>query len=193
MVIGVTGKYCSGKNIITRLIAARNFTEIDVDTIGHEVLSQKSREVIASFGQKITDADGSINRRKLGRIVFADKKKRQALERLLHPEMTELIKQQILLYKNAVINAALLFPMKLDSLCDAVIIVRSPLIQRIFRAKKRDRLDFCEIIKRFLSQLKILSNKTTGNVDIYNVDNRFDEIACAVQLENIMKNLSSDF
>ena len=123
---------------------------------------------------------------------FSSRNKRQILEKILHPEMINQIQSIIPLHENIVINAALLFPMGLWKLCDAVIVVHASLFQQITRAKKRNGLSIIQILKRIFSQIKILANKNKKKVDIYRVDNRSDEIAAAAHIERILQKLFSE-
>ena len=122
MVIGVTGKYCSGKNVVSGILRKQGFTEIDVDKIGHQVLAAEKKAVTDTLGRRILDRAGKIDRKKLADIVFKSKKNRIKLEAILHPLMKKRIQTIIKNNNNNfVINAALLFQMQLDRLCDFII------------------------------------------------------------------------
>ncbi|RPJ05298.1 MAG: dephospho-CoA kinase [Spirochaetaceae bacterium] len=175
MVIGVTGKYCSGKNFITSILEAREFAIADVDTIGHEVLDEKREETAKLFGIDVLLPNGHINRKMLGEIVFANRAKLKQLEDLLHPAMKERVASFVKKHANSAINAALLYTMGLDMLCDAVITVQAPLLQRIFRGMKRDHLSLFQVIRRILAQRKIQVKNTEGEADRYIISNSGDE------------------
>jgi dephospho-CoA kinase len=70
-----------------------------------------------------------------------------------------------------VINAAVLFRMGLQPLCDVVICVRAPLTKRIQRARRRDRGGLVRVMRRILAQRGICSKLNANGVDIYYVDN----------------------
>jgi dephospho-CoA kinase len=176
MVIGVSGRYCSGKNYLSSLLAEKGWKVVDVDEYAHKALQHKSNEVISHFGQKICNSDGSINRRKLGEIVFASSAKMQLLEEIIHPLMYEWTKQFCSVNRNenhgkVAINAAVLYKMKLYQLCDAVFWVTAPFWIRMKRAMRRDSLSFFQALKRLLFQRKLKSKHLSKFVDIYTIRN----------------------
>jgi dephospho-CoA kinase len=190
MVIGLTGKYCSGKNFVTKHLETKGFFPIDVDIIGHQVLAQKKDQIIKAFkNDSICTVSGEISRKKLGKIVFSNKKKLLVLESILHPAMISIVKDLVQKHPDAVINAALLYKMNLHLLCNAIIYVSAPLFVRIQRAKKRDNLNLWDIWKIISKQLKIGPKKNENSVDIYKVDNQNDKIAVATQIEVILQQI----
>ncbi len=166
MVLGITGKYCSGKSVLARLFVSCGFEHIDVDLVGHEALEAKREELRAAFGDEILDgAAGRINRKALGRIVFRDRKKRKILEEIVHPWMVQKVAallntEDVQSSKAYVISAALLHKMKLDVLCDVVVLVETHVIIRALRAMKRDGLSLVSMMRRFSSQAHIPTRKT---------------------------------
>ena len=137
MVIGLTGRYCAGKDAVARILGRRGFAVLDVDRIGHEVLEERRDAVAAAFGESVRRADGSIDRRAVGRIVFADPAALALLEGIVHPAMVERVRSlaavETAAGRDAVVNAALLRHMRLDRYCDAVVEVRARAFRRFFR------------------------------------------------------------
>jgi dephospho-CoA kinase len=172
MVVGIAGKYCAGKDTVARLLADRGFTIIDVDRIGHQVLERSKASVVDAFGRGVLDSSGHIDRRELGRIVFRSRKRRRELEALLHPPMVDEAERRIgRIPGNVGLNAALLFPMGLQRLCDAVIWVSAPLLVRLVRARRRDGLSLCAILGRMRAQRGIGPQFHGRDVDTYSVRN----------------------
>ncbi|MDA3940783.1 MAG: dephospho-CoA kinase [Spirochaetia bacterium] len=173
MVLGLTGKYCSGKNMVASFFINRDWYELDVDRLGHNALLLKSEKVIDTFGAFILTADNNIDRKKLGKIVFSSKKKLLLLESIIHPEMIDQCKKEIISnsHKNILINAAILHHMKLNNLCDSVLWVESPLFVRLKRGISRDNLSFLSIIKRIYGQRKLDAKYWVEDVDIHSIQN----------------------
>lgn len=168
MIIGVTGKYCSGKNVVSGILKGFDFIEIDVDKIGHRILESETKRVIRTFGRGIVNQQGKLNRKQLAKIVFKHKKNRLKLEAILHPRMKAQVQSIIKKNnKNFIINAALLFYMQLHLLCDFIIFIQAPFWLRVSRALQRDKLSICAILRRFFSQYQIFSKLKVPNVDIY--------------------------
>lgn len=89
--IVITGNIASGKSSVCEILKNRGFEIIDADSISHEILAKNSTKIAKIFGNFILDENGLVDRKKLGKIVFADKLELKKLESLLHP----LIKDEI--------------------------------------------------------------------------------------------------
>ena len=176
MTIGIAGKYCSGKDSVVRILKKRGFGEINVDRIGYSVLNDLKSEVVNEFGPGIQTADGEIDRRKLGKIVFSDPVKLEQLEKIIHPEMIKRVKvlngRMTGQGNDTAVNAAILFEMGLHRLCHFILFVRSPVWQRFLRARKRDGLSAVDVYRRLTAQKRINPKTNESEVDIYYIDNR---------------------
>lgn len=181
VVAGVAGKCCAGKDEVTHWLLDHGWLEINVDRIGHEALAVKHREIVAAFGQTVV-AGGTIDRRALGRRVFQDPTERARLEAIVHPWMKDRVRERVEAYrrgddaemylaKGVVINAALLFPMELDRLCDIVVLVKAPLWQRFARAKQRDEVTVFRIVQRLWSQRHLDAQALASPADTIIVEN----------------------
>ncbi len=176
MVIGLTGKYCAGKNAVSAVLEATGAAVIDVDKLGHQALAENSSKIVEAFGADIIDTDGSVNRRKLGAVVFSDPSMLAKLESISHPWMVEKTQQLISEYQadgieHVIINAAILLHMKLHVLCSAVIWVNAPLLIRISRALKRDNMGLSAVLKRIWSQRSLKAQPLRKYVDTYTIRN----------------------
>jgi dephospho-CoA kinase len=90
--VGLTGGIASGKSHVLRRLAGLGFVTVDLDTIAHDVMAPGGPAyagVVKAFGSRIVAADGTIDRRALGSIVFADAAERRRLEGLVHPRIRE--------------------------------------------------------------------------------------------------------
>jgi dephospho-CoA kinase len=172
MIIGLTGTYCAGKNHIAAMLEARGFPVLDVDKLGYQVLENEKNAVFAQFGSDLKKTDGSLDRRLLGRRVFGQPEKLAALENIVHPAVNKLTDEWINAQNNrCVINAALLHRSSAFHKLDILILVTAPLLTRLFRARKRDRLPWGEILKRIASQKDFRTQYLSKNAEIYKVEN----------------------
>ncbi len=180
MVLGLSGKCCAGKDEVAAILRVRGWEIIDVDAVGHEALVKLRGKVAAEFGEEVLDTDGTVDRGRLGSIVFSDRKKLARLEEILHPEMRRSVAERIErkgekerreAEEKVCINAALLYQMGLHRLCDAVIRVRAPLPLRLIRACRRDRATLRFLIRRFRKQRSLFPKHLLEDVDMYNVEN----------------------
>lgn len=145
MIIGLTGGSGVGKSCASEVFEAEGFLIIDFDKISRDVTSAGSEclaELTQFFGDSILNADQSLNRRLLGEIVFSDKEKLSALNRITHKhilkksdEITNANKD-----KNIIFDAPLLFEAGLEKKCDYVVSVLADIQNRIERICRRDSI-----------------------------------------------------
>jgi dephospho-CoA kinase len=88
--VGLTGGIASGKSTVAKLLASFGAILIDSDVLAREVVEPGTdglREVVAAFGADVLAADGSLDRAKLGALVFNDATARRRLESIIHPRV----------------------------------------------------------------------------------------------------------
>jgi dephospho-CoA kinase len=88
LTVGLTGGIGAGKSEVARLLASYGALLVDADLIAREVVApgtQGLAAVVAEFGTGVLAPDGSLDRPKLGAIVFADEERRRALNAIVHP------------------------------------------------------------------------------------------------------------
>jgi dephospho-CoA kinase len=132
--------------------------------------------VVEAFGSGILTNEGEIDRRRLGSLVFGDSAKRALLESLVHPIMVREVERQVAQRAGGpvAINAAILFPMGLDRLCDFVLWVTAPLFQRVRRGMERDGLSARQVLARMAAQRRLKAQPGRKSVDTYTVRNTAD-------------------
>ncbi|RKX70377.1 dephospho-CoA kinase [candidate division WOR-3 bacterium] len=127
MKIGIVGGTGSGKMTVAQILATYGFQIIDADRIGWEVIEEpgiKDR-LVAEFGEGILKS-GRIDRKVLGKIVFADKSKLDRLNQIVHPRLIERLKQELKRDNDLVLDCALLAQFSLSDELDYIILVRAP-------------------------------------------------------------------
>lgn len=149
-VIGLVGGVASGKSQVARMFASQGAAVIDADALGHSVLQspQVAAELGRAFGPDILDSNGSVDRERLGRLVFgsdAESNERlKQLEHIVHPliraQAVKLLQQYQLRGDPPaaiVIDAPLLLEANWAPLCDLILFVDSPTEIRRARALQR--------------------------------------------------------
>lgn len=192
-IIGITGKCCTGKNEAAEYLLRSGWHVIDVDRTGHQALALEKARIVERFGPGIIAPDGSVDRKTLGGIVFNCRRELRALESIVHPRMREMVGREAEEARrngrDVCINAALLFPMHLHTICDYILRVRAPLCVRISRARRRDGLKLNQIVRRFTAQRRLFSKKLTRNVDMYNVWNSADRETLYSGIREFLKSI----
>ena len=126
-IIGVTGGVGAGKSTVLSYLENRYGAKLILaDLVGHEVMGpgrEAYGQVVKAFGPEVVSADGSIDRKVLGAIVFADEKKRMILNRIIHPAVRqEIIRRlkeaELEQLPYAVVEAALFLEENYDAFCD---------------------------------------------------------------------------
>lgn len=177
----VTGPMAAGKNLAASILEGEGWACVDADKTVHAVLEQLQPQIVAlhsaaakRLGLSLVTADGKLNRRAVGQIVFADPEALRAQENLVYPAVCELLGRFIDSHPEqpVALNATVLFKTpELLSRCDYVLFVDAPRCIRFLRARKRDKMPATQILSRFRSQRNIFAKYKKSNADIYRVWN----------------------
>jgi dephospho-CoA kinase len=133
-VIGLTGGVASGKSTVATMLAEKGAVVLSADETGWEVYRPGGpayEDVVAAFGPDVLAPDGSVDRRKLAAIVFADPQARERLNAITHPRIREVLEGRLAELAGqgkevAVLEAALLLEAGWDDLVDEVWVTRAP-------------------------------------------------------------------
>lgn len=159
LTIGITGGIGSGKSAVTDRFAQRDITVVDADLAARVVVEPGRpalQAIAAHFGAGILQADGSLDRAALRRIVFADPAQRQWLEQLTHPLIGEEIRAQLAASRSP--YTILSSPLLLESgsqreLADLIVVVDVPEETQLARTIDRDANDEAQVRRIMAAQL----------------------------------------
>ncbi len=176
LVLGLTGGIASGKSTADSFFLKRNLPVIDSDVIAHDILNIGQlgyKKVISYFGQDILNSDRTLNRKKLGQIVFNDQSKLNVLNQITHPlifsEIEDKITQNKLLKKPVVIvDAPLLFETKVKDYCDKTLLIAVPEELQLQRLMTRDHLNKTEALNRIKTQMPLSQKEKLADYVITN-------------------------
>ncbi len=157
LTIGVTGGTGSGKSTVCSYLKEKGAKIIDADALAREIVEKGKpalSEIVEAFSDEILLSDGSLDRKKLGEIVFASSEKLNILNEITHKYIIEEIKKRVSNSEAAltVIDAALIFETELFKLCDKTIAVVAKKKEREKRIIKRDALSDRVAKNRIASQ-----------------------------------------
>jgi dephospho-CoA kinase len=137
--IGLTGNIACGKSTVARMLAEMGAYVIDADAIAHEVIRKGTpayEAILRRFEPGILRADGEIDRRRLGEIVFRDPAALRDLEAIVHPAVLAEIQQRVLACPDApaiVIEAIKLIESGFARACDSLWVVTCPEPEQVRR------------------------------------------------------------
>jgi len=212
----ITGSIGSGKSAVCELLRDRGFEIIDADRISHFVLDRCAAQVAKIFGaqyivqksaqarnlsshvkfdasgdeENLTNSRVSVDRKKLGELVFKDPTELAKLEALLHPKITaEILSQTRALEakgKLYFVDIPLFFEGKRYEFFDKAAVVYAPKDTLIARVMKRNELDHTAAKHRVELQMDIEQKRATAD---FVIDNRGDFAALEAAVERFLKEL----
>ncbi|HEK85275.1 MAG: dephospho-CoA kinase [Candidatus Saccharicenans sp.] len=98
LIVALTGGIATGKSVVARVLEEKGCFVQNADVVAHELMNPGQEiwaALIRHFGQKILNEDQSINRKKLGEIIFKNPQERDFLNELTHPRILKKIKETI--------------------------------------------------------------------------------------------------
>lgn len=163
LIIGLTGGIASGKSTVSKMLLKMGYVIIDADIIARKVVEKGHDayyQIIETFGENILLPDQTIDRAKLGSIVFHDEQKRLILNQIVHPAVRKqmLSEKQVYIEKGEkciILDIPLLFESKLTTLVDRTLLVYVDYDVQLCRLMSRNQLSETEAKARIHSQMPL--------------------------------------
>ena len=181
LIVGLTGGIASGKSLVTRVLRDLGAHIIDADKIVHDLLApgqDTCREVVGHFGKGIQLPDGSIDRRKLGDIIFNHPEERAWLNQCIHPRVFEAYNHQVRHLSErqpdaiVIMDAALLIETGYHKHMDRLIVVYADQKAQMKRLMERDRFTLEQAMARISSQMPLDEKRKYADFVIENTGTR---------------------
>lgn len=197
-VFGLTGNIGSGKSTVAAMLREAGIPVLDADRISREVTAPGGRAydaVVRAFGRSIVRDDGSIDRKRLGEIVFADPAPRARLEAITHPAILEGMDEALAAlarkgHRAAVVEAALIHESGRKGLVEAVITVACDRETAISRLAARDGMSRAQAVARLRAQMD--ADRKAGVSD-HVIDNSGDLETTRRQVERLARRITDIF
>ena len=162
--LAIVGPMASGKNFICSQLEQQGWSSIDADILVHQAIEQVKDKILEKFvpyaeqqNLKLSNPDGTINRRALGQLLFSYPDLLQIQESIVYPIIIQQIQEFINQHEKSIINATVLYKTpELLAYCDKVVFATAPFFKRLSRALRRDKLPLTQILKRFHAQRHLL-------------------------------------
>lgn len=173
VVIGLTGSFGSGKSTVARIFKSFGASVCDADKIAHSCIEPGKdcyKKIVGFFGKGILGADGAIDRRKLGALVFKDKHSLKKLDSFVHPRVIGLIRKQVKGFYSrfVIIDAPLLIEAGLGEAVDKLVVVTINQKEQVKRLRKKAHLGRADILKRVRAQIPLREKERLADFIIDN-------------------------
>jgi dephospho-CoA kinase len=180
LVFGLTGGLASGKSTVAARLRALSVPVIDADQVARDVVAVGTpglAAVVGAFGAGVLQVDGSLDRQKLGELVFGDPEKRRQLNGILHPligaeSMRRVAEHAARGEALACYEAALLVENGLVEAFRPLVVVAVPREVQIARAMTRDGATAEQAEARVAAQLPLSAKVAAADYVIENVGTR---------------------
>ena len=190
LIIGLTGGIASGKSTISNYFSSLGLVVIDADVEARLAVEKGEpayREIVAHFGSGILLEDGSLNRARLGEIVFSDEKQRAVLNGIVHPEVRNRMnaKQEEAVKAGSpavILDIPLLFENKLDATVEKTVLVYVKKDTQIQRLMDRNALSLEQAQLRVAAQMPLEEKRVLADRIIDNNGTVEDSQAQALQI-----------
>ena len=174
IVIGLTGGIATGKSTTAKMIMDRGIPLHDADATVHKLMAAggpATGPVANLFGADMLTAGGAVDRRRLGRVVFADTALRKQLEAVIHPLVTAdrdafLEEQRLAGVPVVFLDIPLLFETGAEALCDFVILCSAPDEVQRQRAMARDGMTKARLDAILASQMPLAEKRARADAEI---------------------------
>jgi len=193
--VGLTGSIAVGKSHVLSIFRELGCHAIDADQIAREVVTPDSeglKLVVENFGREVLQPDGSLDRQKLGAIVFADEAKRRQLNSILHPLIIAAQDEQIRQIEQSdpkgivIIDAALMIESAGYRRMDKLIVVYCEPEIQLQRLMRRDGWSRGTAEARIAAQMPQEEKKTFAD---FLIDTSGDHSQTRAQVEDVYREL----
>lgn len=198
LVVGLTGGIASGKSTVSSMLKEKGITVIDADLEARLAVEKGEpayNEIVSYFGKEVLLEDGTINRAKLGSIIFNDEEKRLKLNSIVHPNVRKRMldkKDQAIRNgeKLIIMDIPLLIESKLTYMTDKILLVYVDEKTQLKRLMERNHYSEDEALSRINSQMP-LKEKVSLSDAVINNNGTIEE--SKNQLNRILKEWDIDY
>ncbi len=198
LLVGLTGGIATGKSTVSAMFAHLGAKVIDADLLAREVVMPGQpalAEIVRTFGPEVLDADGRLDRKRLGAIVFSDSARRKRLEEITHPAIYARQQRILSVYEEEATEGVVLWDAallvesggykKMDRL---VVVLTDPATERA-RLMARDGMSEDEARGRMATQMPVPDKAALAD---YVIDNSGSRPETERQVRDVYRKLLDD-
>jgi len=156
--VGLTGGIGSGKTTVAEIFVSYGVPVLDADTLAHQLTTTGQpavKKIACCLGDGVLQADGSLNRRKVRELIFANPEKKQQLEAILHPLVYDKMQKQLaqLNAPYCILSIPLLIETHKIDFVDRILVVDCPEFMQLARVQQRSQLTQAQATAMMASQV----------------------------------------
>jgi dephospho-CoA kinase len=198
LLVGLTGGIATGKSTVSEMFRRLGCVIIDADVLAREVVAPDEpalAEIAAEFGPDILQADGTLDRKRLGAVVFANADRRKRLEEITHPAIRDRFLRRLADLEAQGFAGIVLWdaPVMIESGgyrdMDALVVVATDEATQATRLRGRDGIEAAEAERKIKSQMPVAEKAKLAN---YVIDNAGDRAATETQVRDVHSALLRD-
>jgi dephospho-CoA kinase len=193
--LAVTGNIASGKTVVAEMLREKGCALIDADRVAHGLYVANPalvREVAHAFGDDILRTDGTLDRARLGTIVFGSAASLKTLNTIVHPHLLTAVREEIAsarrVMNRVVVDAALIYEWGIQDELDHVILVAAPEALRVERLMARSGLSREDALARVKSQMPEDEKRRLAEIVL---ENDGDEEALQAKVDAVWERLGN--
>ena len=198
LLVGLTGGIATGKSTVSEMFRRLGCVIVDADVLAREVVAPGEpalAQIADEFGAGVLQADGTLDRKKLGAIVFADPERRKRLEAITHPAIRDRFLARLAALEGEGFAGIVLWdaPVMIESgnyrNMDKLVVVATDEETQAARLRGRDGIDAAEVERKIRSQMPVAEKAKLAD---YVIDNAGDRAATEGQVRDVHAALLRD-
>lgn len=188
LVLGLTGGIATGKSTADEFFKKKNIPIIDSDLIAHNIMDVGKpawKQVRDTFGLEYINPDQTVNRKKLGNLVFNNSAELKKLNDITHPLIYQEIQEKIKKEKDkktplVIVDAPILFETGGQNYCDKTLVISLPEDLQVKRLMARNNLTKKEALSRINSQMPLAKKEKLATFVVDNAGT-IEELECKLE------------
>jgi dephospho-CoA kinase len=183
LLVGLTGSIATGKSTVSEMFRRLGCAVIDADRLAREVVEPGEpalARIAEEFGREVLQADGTLDRKKLGAVVFGDAARRKRLEAITHPAIRDRFLRRLAELEARGFDGIVFWdaPVMIETgghkAMDRLVVVTADAVTQAERLRARDAIDAAEAERKIGSQMPVAEKAKLADYVIDNSGDRAD-------------------
>lgn len=198
LLVGLTGSIATGKSTVSAMFRDLGCVVLDADVIAREVVAPGApalAQIVEEFGHEVLQADGTLDRKKLGAVVFGDAARRRRLEQITHPAIRDRFLHHLAELEARGFDGIVLWdaPVMIETgghtAMEKLVVVATDAATQRARLQARDGIDDAEAARKIGSQMPVAEKAKLAD---YVIDNAGDRAATEARVREVHAALRRD-